>query len=372
MKVKDYPLGAGVLGIILIVGGFDMLLEGLSLLVRYEESAGAPLPWRFDAWVVFPILLVALLYALGLRRPQHSFAQPSRAWRHVAFFAGLAVLYLVLQSPFDAIADRLFLAHQLQHMMLSMAVPMLVVLSAPQPSLLRGLPEVVRRKLSGPLFGSRFFRLLSLFAHPAVATPLYIGANYFWMVPHFHDLALRHERIHDLLHGSLLLTGLLFFWRLLDPRPYPVGPSLGTRLFMFWLAAIADILLGSFLAFKGVVLYHAYGPSPHLFGIAALDDERYGGLTMWIPGAGMLAVATMLTIRNFALEEERRERRRPAAVTNAADFLAARRAANRKMALGLLGFALIVLLMTVTTVLVYHFASEHRLPALLGSQVAGR
>src|SRR5579863_3299312 len=124
MKVKDYPLGAGVLGVVLIVGGLDMLLEAVSLAVRYEEAAGAPLPWRFDAWVVFPILVVALVYALGLRRPRRAFAEPSQAWRHAAFFAGLAVLYLVLESPFEAIADRLFLAHQLQHMSLAMVVPM--------------------------------------------------------------------------------------------------------------------------------------------------------------------------------------------------------------------------------------------------------
>ncbi|HEV2302885.1 MAG TPA: cytochrome c oxidase assembly protein [Stellaceae bacterium] len=365
MKVKDHPLGAGVLGVILIVAGFDMLLEAISLLVRYEEAAGAPLPWRFDAFVVFPILLAALLYALGLRRPQRPFAEPSRTWRHAAFFVGLAVLYLVLESPFDAIAGRLFLAHQLQHMTLAMAVPMLIVLSAPQAILLRGLPERLRRGLVTPFFGSRFFRLVSILAHPAVATPLYIAVNYFWMMPPIHDLALADEPIHALLHASLLLTGLLFFWRILDPRPYPIGPALGVRLFMFWLAAIADILLGSFLAFKSVALYHAYGPSPHLFGIAALDDERYGGLTMWIPGAGMLAAATLLTIRNFALEEERRERRRPATGASAADLLAPRRAANRKMALGLCGFAAIVLLITIATVLLYHFGSEHRFLALL-------
>ena len=365
MKVRDYPLGVGVLGVILLIGSFDMLLEGISLVVRYERSAGAPLPWRFDAWVVFPILLVALLYGLGLRRSQKPFAEPSRAWRQAAFFIALAILYFVLESPFDAIADRLFLAHQLQHMTLAMVVPMLIVLSAPQAALLRGLPERLRRSLLSPFFGSRFFRLLSILAYPAVATFLFIATNYFWMVPHIHDLALRDERVHDVLHASLLLTGLVFFWRLLDPRPYPVGPSLGARLFMFWLAAIADILLGSFLTFKSVVLYHAYGPSPHLFGISALDDERYGGLTMWIPGAGMLAVATMLTIRNFALEEERRERRRPAIRESATEFLAQRRAANRRMALGLLSFAAIVLLITVTTVIVYHFGSERRFRVLL-------
>ena len=358
MKVKDHPLGVGVLGVILIVGGFDMLLEALSLVVRYEKSAGAPLPWRFDAWVVFPILFVALLYALGLRRPQRPFAEPSRALRHAAFFAALAVLYLVLESPFEAIADRLFLAHQLQHMTLAMAVPMLIALAAPQAVLLRGTPERLRRGLVAPFFGSRFFRFLSALAHPAAATVLYLTVNYFWMAPRIHDLALAGERVHDLLHASLLLTGLLFFWRILDPRPYPIGPPLGARLFMFWLAAIADILLGSFLAFKGVVLYHAYGPSPHLFGIAALDDERYGGLTMWIPGAGMLAVAALLTIRNFAIEEERREQRRSKRRETAAERMARQRSANRKMALRLLSFAAIVLLLTLTTVVAYHFGSE--------------
>jgi putative membrane protein len=365
MRVRDHPLGVGVLGVILLIGGFDMLLEAISLIVRYERAAGAPLPWRFDAWVVFPILLVVLLYGLGLRRPQRPFAEPARAWRHAGFFGALAILYCVLESPFDAIADRLFLAHQLQHMTLAMVVPMLVVLSAPQATLLRGLPEKVRRGLAAPFFGSRFFRVLCVLASPAAATILYIATNYFWMVPHIHDLALRDERVHDVLHLSLLLTGLLFFWRILDPRPYPLGPSLGTRLFMFWLAAIADILLGSFLTFKSVVLYSAYGPSPHLFGISALDDERYGGLTMWIPGAGMLAVATLLTIRNFALDEERRERRRPAVRESATEFLARRRAANRRMALGLLSFAVIVLLITVTTVLAYHFGSARRLLVLL-------
>ena len=367
MKAKDYPLGAGVLGIVLIVGGLDMLLEALSLVLRYEEARGAALPWRFDAFVVFPLLLLALVYALGLRRPPRSLAEPLQIWRHAAFFAGLAVLYFVLESPFDAIADRLFLAHQLQHMTLSMAVPLLVVLSAPQPTLLRGLPEQLRRRVAAPFFGSRAFRLLSVFGRPAVATALYIGVNYFWMAPRFHDMALGDERLHDVLHLSLLFVGLLFFWRLLDPRPSPLGPSLGARLFMFWLAAIADILLGSFLAFKSATLYHAYGPSPHLFGIAALDDERYGGLTMWIPGAGMLAVATLLTIRDFAIEEERRERRRPAGSGDAAKLLAERRAANRRVALGLALFAAVVLLLTLATVLAYHFGSERGILTRLGA-----
>lgn len=358
MKAKDFSLGASVLAMAVVVGGLDMVLEMVSLVVRYEHAGPSPdLGWRFDAGVTLPILLVALVYALGVRQGLRG-GSGSRTWQHLAFYAGLGILYFVLESPFDAISDQLFLAHQIQHMVLSMVVPILIVIALPQGMLLRGLPATVRRSISGPFFRGRVFRGLRLFAHPAVATALYIGVNYFWMIPHFHDLAIRHERIHDLLHLTLLLVGLLFFFRILDPRPAPLGPSLLVRLLMFWLAAMADILLGSFLAFKSVVLYHAYGPSPHLFGIAALDDERYGGLTMWIPGAGMLAIATLLTIHRFAFEEDRREARHPAAPETVPEFLARRRATNRRLARGLLIFVGIVFLITLTTVFVYHYTPK--------------
>jgi putative membrane protein len=366
MRVRDYPIGAGVIGIIALAGSFDMLLEGISLVERYPDAAaGIDLSWRVDAWVVLPILFFALLYALGLRRTAAA-GERGAPLRHASFLLGLLVLYLVLESPFDAISDNLFVAHQLQHMTLSMVVPILVILPAPQAMLLRGLPAAARHRLLAPFLRSRAFRVLRLLAHPAVATALYIAANYFWMVPHIHDAAIENERIHDLMHLTLLLAGLVFFWRILDPRPHPVGPSLGARLAMFVLAALAEILLGSFLAFKSVVLYHAYGPSPHLFGIPALDDESYGGLTMWIPGAGMLAFATMLTIRRFAAEEERRDRQRPAApAAPPTERLARQRAANRKMALGLAAFAGSVLALSLMVVAFYHYAANHALLARL-------
>lgn len=362
MRARGYPIGASVLGIIALAGSLDMLLEAISLALRYPNSGPEiVLAWRFDAWVVLPLLCLALLYAIGLGRTRERVP----LLRHVTFFAALAVLYLVLESPYDAICDHLFVAHQVQHMTLGMLVPMLVLLTEPQAVLLRGLPAAGRHRLLAPLLRSRALRGLRVLGRPAVATALYIATSYFWMTPRIHDAALEHEHIHDMMHLTLLLAGLLFFWRLLDTRPIPLGPSLGARLSMFAVTAIAEILLGSFLAFKPAVLYHAYGPTPHPFGIAALDDERYGGLTMWIPGAGMLAFATMLTIRRLAAAEERRDQHRPQAPASAAEFFARRRDANLRMARGLLAFAAAVLGLTVAVVAAYHYGGTQGLPALL-------
>jgi putative membrane protein len=61
--------------------------------------------------------------------------------RHLAFFGGLAALFIALQSPIEPISDHLFVAHQVEHMLLRTGAPMLLMLAAPQAALLRGLPE---------------------------------------------------------------------------------------------------------------------------------------------------------------------------------------------------------------------------------------
>jgi putative membrane protein len=362
MKPIASPRGVSVLWPAAAIAGVVVALWATGFLVRTEQAlpagASSQFVWQLQPAIVLPILLLAALYILGARQPAALGNERRKGRRHLAFLGGLAAVFIALESPLDFLSDHLFVAHMFEHMQLEMVAPMLIVLARPEATLMRGLPHPLRRYVLNPFLGSRVFRGLRFFAHPAVATALFIGALYFWMIPYFHDLALRDEGFHELWHATLLAAGLILFWRVLDPRPYPQGASLGARLFMFFLASIANILLGSFLAFKSAIVYPGYGPSPHLFGINAADDEHFGGLTMWIPGSMMLALAALLTIRHFAREEERREGRRQAARERGGEWLLERRSANRRMALGLLSFAAVVLAITVGTVLLYHYAQR--------------
>ena len=65
---------------------------------------------------------------------------------------------------------------------------------------------------------------------PPLATLLFLAASYFWMLPHYHDMAILDEPIHYMWHISLLVTGLIFFSVIFDRRAPPQGPGLGTRL----------------------------------------------------------------------------------------------------------------------------------------------
>jgi putative membrane protein len=352
----------GVLWPATLVGGFVAVLAVIDPVLHYGQVLRGPDPWA--VWPLTPditlaTLLAAWVYIAG-QRPLSALDDDRFALlRHFAFFGGLAALFIALQSPIEPISDHLFVVHQVEHMLLRTTAPMLLVLAAPQAALLRGLPGWARRFVVSPLLGSPVVRALGILGHPAVATILFVGTTYFWMVPRYHDIAILDEPIHYLWHTTLLLSGLIFFWRILDPRPYPRGASLGVRLFMFWIASIGNILLGSYLSFKHQVLYHAYDEMGRLFGINPVTDETYGGLVMWIPGTMMFVATAMLMIYRWAQMEERSDRRRRAgadggAVT-AAEFLRQRRSANRKMAIGLLCFVMTVVAITFSTMLIYHY-----------------
>ena len=234
---------------------------------------------------------------------------------------------------------------------------MLILLAQPQAALMRGMPEWLRRRVFGPVVGSRGVRRsFGFFAQPAVATILFVGVSWFWMKPKWHDIAILNEPIHYAWHVSLLVTGLFFFSTIFDPRPAPAGPRLGTRLIMFWCAAMGNILLGAFLTFKTVPLYHAYDVMGRMFGLDAVTDEQIGGLTMWIPGTMMFAVSAILILHRWGVDEERaaaRRRRMGTEEAHAAARAGSLMRSNRALAVGLGSFAVLVLGVALTTAILY-------------------
>ena len=317
--------------------------------------------WDFDFWIVIPLILAAWVYLRGLKAAPESAPSSGTGkagfWNHLAFFSGLVVFYLVLQSPIEPISDRVFIVHQIEHMGLRTIGPMLVMLAAPQAILIRGLPRWARSGLLAPVVGSAVTRgLFAPIVHPVGATVLFVGVSSFWMIPRFHDSAILDTPIHYTWHATLMLTGLVFFWRVLDQRTN--GLSFLPRLVMLWFAVMGNILLGAYLAFKSDVLYTAYGTLGRLWDIGALTDERIGGMTMWVPGAMMLAMAMLAVTHRWRRSEERSEGRRKTARKKVSSeaYLAPRRAGNRAIAFGVAGFILFVFVMSIVVGIVFDHA----------------
>lgn len=276
-----------------------------------DDTANPWLAWNVTWDVALGTLITVGLYARGIWRLKHK-TDSARIWRHVSFFAGLAAIFLALQSPIDAIAERSFLIHQVQHLLVRLAGPMLIFLSAPQGILVAGMPDKFQRHVVNPVISDRTVRrFFGFFAHPAVATAVFVGALYVWQYPRFHNAALLDDNLHYLMHASMLFAGLLFFWRIFDPRPAPLGTGYGVRLMMLWIMVLSNIAIGSYLALKTELLYGAYDLKGRLWH-PPLTDEQLGAATMWIPNGMMGLVAVLIVIHLWGRQETRDEMRRTA------------------------------------------------------------
>src|SRR3954453_11663896 len=100
------------------------------------------------------LLFTAVLYGIGWVRIRRLIRTEHDAMRLACFMAGLAVVWLAIDSPLDTF-DKLFLsAHMTQHLLLLSIAPPLLLLGQPLLPLLRGLPKPFVKEGLGPFLTS--------------------------------------------------------------------------------------------------------------------------------------------------------------------------------------------------------------------------
>jgi putative membrane protein len=215
------------------------------------------------------------------------------------FLAGLGVLWLALASPIDAFDPFLLADHMLQHLLLMVVAPPLILLGAPALPLLHGLPRWAVRDGLGPFLSwPPLGRLGHILTHPAVCWLLMAVAMLGWHVPAAYELALRSPGWHDVEHACFFVTSVLFWWPVIQPWPSrPQWPQWTIPLYLL-LGDFVNSALSAFLAFCDRVLYPTYLAVPRLFGISALNDQVAAGAIMWVIGSFAFVVpAVVITVR---------------------------------------------------------------------------
>lgn len=311
--------------------------------------------WEFEPDIVIATLLVCVIYGAGIKR-RRGRSDVGQKLRDIAYFTGVASVFLALESPVDALADHLFWVHQIQHILLRMTAPMLIALSAPQATLIRGLPRTLRGGMLSPFMSIGVLRsVFALLTNAVVVTLLFIAALYVWQYPPIHNAAILDDAIHYTMHVTMLAAGLLFFWRVFDMRSPPMGLGYGKRLMMLLMAILTHIGLGAYLTLKSEVLYPAYDVVGRFFGMKPLSDEMIGGFIVWMPSSMMCLVAVIIVIHMWGKEETRSEERRIAGTglrldwhpTTGADLIARAQPKNRMLAAGVAGFVILMFAMAI-------------------------
>jgi cytochrome c oxidase assembly factor CtaG len=257
-------------------------------------GAASATPGLWD-WSVDPalvaVILVGILYRIGDRRtvaPERT--RRERRWRAASFYAGLATVVLALNSPLDALSAQLFWAHMVQHVLLLVVAPPLIILARPWIRLWRSLPLSTRQSLGHGLGqGPRAAPLRSLsrtLGRPTASFLLFSTVLLVWHVPALFDATLRSSLVHALEHTLFFSTALLF-WKQVLPSP-PLRARLVPLQRVGYLvgAMVVSWILAIVLALEPHPLYAHYAhEATRLGGISALADQQLAAGIMWVPGS---------------------------------------------------------------------------------------
>ena len=245
------------------------------------KTVADPANWPLGAPFVVCVTL-ALLYARGGRARLRS---RDRRRRAIAFYAGLAVVVLALDTPIDAYADTSFSVHMLQHVLLLTVAPPLLVIGRAWPRLWQPLPRSVTR------LGARAIAVFAPLARPPVALAALAATMAAWHVPALFDATLHSDGIHQLEHLSFVLVGIFFWASILGAPPLRARPSGIESCCYLVLAMIPGWILAIVLAYARTPLY-SYATLEHRpWGLSALADQQIAAGVMWVPGSIAYVVA---------------------------------------------------------------------------------
>ena len=203
------------------------------------------------------------------------------------------IIALALMSPIDHIGEKyLFSVHMVQHILLAMVAPPLILLGIPR-WMMRWTLDFLRlasvvKFVTNPLFGFVVFNA-SLIA---------------WHVPALYEAALRDPIVHIVEHLFFVGAGLLSWYPVVDPAgQHALFHPLAKIAYLFAFVLPSGVL-GAAFAFARQPIYATYASAPRLWGLSPMDDQALAGGIMWIPGWAIYFVALSIVFALWMRREE--------------------------------------------------------------------
>ncbi len=277
------------------------------------------LDWNWDPLILVGLAVTAGLYYIGYRRGALARTEGSQGqhprlqWRagHAwLFYGGLGTIFIALISPLDPLGLTLFTAHMLQHILLMMFAPPLLLLGMPVGPILHTIPRDTRRTIVRTLATRRLRRVTDWLTSPVGAAVIFNIILWGWHIPTVYDAALEHPGLHVLEHITMMVAGVLFWWPVVEPLPVWKRSQGLRRIAYPVVASIPGGALGVWISQVGTTpLYTFYMHTPRFWGISPTDDQQMGGSLMLALDEMVVFAAAALLFFRFLAEIERRQER---------------------------------------------------------------
>lgn len=258
-------------------------------------------------------VLALVLYGWGVARLRRR----GDAWpvgRAVAFAAGVLTVALVMCTALNEYGMVLFSVHMVQHMVISMLSPILLLLGAPVTLTLRALPSAGRsqgarkgpRELLVALLHSRYLRVIT---HPAFTIPLFIASLYALYFTPLFDFLMGSTVGHVVMMVHFLAVGLVFFWPIMGVDPGPHRPGYVMRILELFAGMPFHAFFGIALMMASEPMVRTYRDPPSSLGVSALGDQSTAGGIAWAFSEIPSVIVLVALVFQWYVSEQRQARR---------------------------------------------------------------
>jgi putative membrane protein len=254
--------------------------------------------WTWEPSVLLGTGALATGYTLAIGRWRARFvgSGPVGGGRIFAFWAGLATILLALASPLDLLSDRYLLsAHMVQHLLLTLIMPPLLLVGTPgwllRPLLRSWLVERVARLWSRPLAAFLAFNAAIGFSH----------------FPPIYNATLLDHRLHVAMHLLYMATAVAAWWPIFSPLPELPRLVPPLQMLYVFVMTIPSGLVGSFIALAPAVLYPFYAAAPRIVSLSPLEDQQLAGLIMWVGVSTLMLGLLTVVFFSWAHQEQAAE-----------------------------------------------------------------
>ncbi|MFF3291306.1 cytochrome c oxidase assembly protein [Streptomyces sp. NPDC003023] len=276
-------------------------------------TLGRGLEFSPDLFFLVGCLVALGLYGWGvvrLRRRGDEWPVSRTVW----FTAGVLSVALMMCTKLNDYGMVMFSVHMVQHMVISMLSPIVLLLGAPITLALRALP-VAGRGRKGPrevllmLLHSRYMRIVT---HPAFTIPLFIASLYGLYFTPLFDFLMSSRTGHIAMMVHFLAVGLVFFWPIMGVDPGPHRPGYVMRMLELFAGMPFHAFFGIALMMATEPMVGAYRNPPASLGIDALSDQNAAGGIAWafseIPSVVVLLALVFQWYRSDQRLAKRRDR----------------------------------------------------------------
>ncbi|WP_404436509.1 cytochrome c oxidase assembly protein [Microbacterium aerolatum] len=268
--------------------------------------------WDYDILWALAAALGAFFYLAGVRR-LHKRGDRWPIQRTIFWMLGLLLLVWVTCGPINLYQEYLFSVHMLGHMILSMAIPLLLVSAAPITLALRS----IHKRDDGTRGGrewilwavhSPFSRVVT---HPFVAAGIFVGSLWAFYFTDLVRWSMYEHLGHEWMIIHFLISGYLFVMSLvgIDPVPYRL-PYPGRLITLIAVMAMHAFFGMAIMMQEGLMVAEWFGSMGRTWGPTPMEDQYIGGGIAWSVGEIPTLILAITVAIQWSRDDTKVQRRR--------------------------------------------------------------